>query len=84
MSVWMLILLGVLGTAFFVWLAYRLSLRWWPSLAIRLALPILPAYAPPWVIAVVLGVAMLTGLLFSLLPARKAARLDPVLALQSE
>ena len=48
---------------------------------IRLALPILPAYAPSWVIVVVLTVALLTGLLFSLLPARNAAALDPVLAL---
>jgi putative ABC transport system permease protein len=51
------------------------------ALAIRLAMPILPAYAPSWVIVVVLAVAMLTGLLFSLLPARNAAALDPVLAL---
>ena len=51
------------------------------ALVIRLALPILPAYAPSWVIVVVLTVAMLTGLLFSLLPARNAAALDPVLAL---
>jgi len=51
------------------------------ALVIRLALPILPAYAPSWVIVVVLTVALLTGLLFSLLPARNAAALDPVLAL---
>ena len=51
------------------------------ALAIRLALPALPAHAPPWIIALVLAVAVLTGLLFSLLPARNAASLDPVLAL---
>jgi putative ABC transport system permease protein len=51
------------------------------SLAIRLALPTLPAHAPLWIIALVLAVAVLTGLLFSLLPARNAASLDPVLAL---
>lgn len=51
------------------------------ALAIRIALPILPAYSPSWVIGVVLAVAMVTGLVFSLLPARNAAALDPVLAL---
>ena len=51
------------------------------ALAVRLALPILPAYAPAWAIALVLGIAMVTGLVFSVLPARNAAALDPVLAL---
>ncbi|MHA7817650.1 MAG: ABC transporter permease [Pseudohaliea sp.] len=51
------------------------------ALGLRLALPILPAYAPAWVIAVVVAIAMITGVVFSLLPARNAARLDPVLAL---
>jgi putative ABC transport system permease protein len=51
------------------------------SLAIRGALPILPAQAPLWVIVSVVSVALVTGILFSLLPARRAARLDPVLAL---
>ncbi len=48
---------------------------------IRQAFPILPAYAPGWVIGSVFGVALITGLLFSLLPARRAARMDPVMAL---
>jgi putative ABC transport system permease protein len=48
---------------------------------IRSAFPILPAYAPAWVIILVLTVALLTGILFSLLPARNASRLDAVLAL---
>jgi putative ABC transport system permease protein len=48
---------------------------------IREAFPILPAYAPIWIVVSVFGVALVTGLLFSLLPARRAARLDPVLAL---
>ena len=51
------------------------------ALIIRSSLPILPAYTPTWVIVVVLCVAMLTGIVFSVLPARNAARLDPVLAL---
>ncbi|WP_035516374.1 ABC transporter permease [Pseudohaliea rubra] len=51
------------------------------ALGLRLALPMLPAYPPPWVIAVVVTVAMVTGIVFSVLPARTAARLDPVRAL---
>ena len=51
------------------------------AFGLRLALPILPAYPPNWVIAVVVAIAMVTGVVFSLLPARNAARLDPVLAL---
>ncbi|MEE4163432.1 MAG: ABC transporter permease, partial [Woeseiaceae bacterium] len=51
------------------------------ALALRVALPTLPAHAPAWVIGVVLTVAMVTGIVFSVLPARNAARLDPVLAL---
>jgi len=51
------------------------------SLALRMALPTLPAHAPSWVIGVVLAVAMVTGIVFSVLPARNASRLDPVLAL---
>ena len=51
------------------------------SLIIRHAFPQLPAYAPPWAVVTALTVALVTGLLFSLMPARRAAGLDPVLAL---
>jgi putative ABC transport system permease protein len=51
------------------------------AVAIRGALPILPAHAPSWVIVGVLSLALVTGIVFSVLPARNAARLDPVLAL---
>jgi len=51
------------------------------SLVIRNAFPILPAYSPPWAVISALCVAIVTGLVFSLLPARRAARLDAVLAL---
>ncbi|MEL7044530.1 MAG: ABC transporter permease, partial [Pseudomonadota bacterium] len=51
------------------------------SLAIRSALPTLPAYAPAWATLLVLAVALATGIVFSLLPARNAAALDPVIAL---
>jgi len=49
--------------------------------AIRQAFPDLPAYAPLWAVATAMAVSLLTGFVFSLLPARQAARLDPVSAL---
>ncbi len=51
------------------------------SMLIRHAFPLFPAYAPMWAIATAIFVALLTGLLFSLLPAQRAAKLDPVMAL---
>ncbi len=43
--------------------------------------PILDFTAPSWAMAAAVGIAVISGLLFSILPARRAARLDPVLAL---
>jgi putative ABC transport system permease protein len=43
--------------------------------------PALPARPPLWAIAASLGLALATGLVFGLLPARRAAQLDPVVAL---
>ncbi len=51
------------------------------SVLIRYLFPALPAYTPLWATLTALLVALSTGLLFSLLPARRAARLDPVMAL---
>jgi putative ABC transport system permease protein len=51
------------------------------SFAIRLVYPTLPAFAPAWASAGALAIAMLAGIGFSQLPARRAARLDPALAL---
>jgi len=51
------------------------------SFAIRQVYPELPAFAPGWAVAAALGTAVASGILFSLLPARRAARLDPALAL---
>jgi len=42
---------------------------------------VLPVAAPWWAVVAALGTAIVTGILFSVLPARRAARLDPVLAL---
>lgn len=43
--------------------------------------PALPAAVPWWAILAALGTALGTGTLFSVWPARRAARLDPVMAL---
>lgn len=51
------------------------------SWAIRYAFPVIPAYPPTWATLASIIVALITGVLFSLLPARKAAQLDPVVAL---
>jgi len=50
-------------------------------LAIRQAFPDLPAYAPLWAVLTAIVISLMAGFIFSLLPARQAARLDPVLAL---
>lgn len=47
----------------------------------RRLFPELPFAAPAWAVATAVAVAVGTGLLFALLPARRAARLDPVAAL---
>lgn len=49
--------------------------------AIRLAYPVLPAWPPDWAVIAALATALGTGILFGALPARRAARLDPVQAL---
>lgn len=69
------LLLSLLGTG------AGLVLGEFASLLIRKAFPVLPAQAPLWAVITAILVALLTGLLFSLLPARRASRLDPVLAL---
>jgi putative ABC transport system permease protein len=48
---------------------------------IRALYPVFPAYPPDWAVLAGLGTALGTGLLFGVLPARNAARLDPVTAL---
>jgi putative ABC transport system permease protein len=43
--------------------------------------PSLPVVAPWWAVLAAIGTAMGTGILFSVWPARRAAQLDPVMAL---
>lgn len=51
------------------------------SLLIRLAYPQLPAWPPAWASLAGIVVALATGIIAGLLPAARAARLDPVKAL---
>lgn len=51
------------------------------AFAIRQFFPIFPAYPPQWAVIAGLSTALATGLLFGVMPARRAARMDPVEAL---
>jgi putative ABC transport system permease protein len=51
------------------------------SWALARAYPNFPLTIPLWAVAAAVGVALITGLLFGVLPARRAAKLDPVIAL---
>lgn len=54
------------------------------SLLIRLAYPQLPAWPPAWASLAGITVALVTGIIAGLLPAVRAARLDPVKALSGK
>ncbi|OYW39970.1 MAG: peptide ABC transporter permease [Hydrogenophilales bacterium 12-61-10] len=54
------------------------------SWAIRLAYPTLPAWPPTWASVAGIATALITGIVASLLPAARAARLDPVRALSGK
>ena len=51
------------------------------AFALRQAFPVFPAYPPDWAVIAGLFTALITGLLFDVMPARHAAQLDPVQAL---
>jgi putative ABC transport system permease protein len=62
---------GLLGLGL-GWGAVRLLVRIYPAL---------PATPPTWAVAAALSVSIAVGVVFGLLPARRATLLDPVLAL---
>ena len=51
------------------------------AFVLRQMYPVFPAYPPDWAVVAALVTALGTGLLFGIMPARRAARLDPVQAL---
>jgi putative ABC transport system permease protein len=51
------------------------------SRLLALIFPSFPMQIPLWAAGAAMGVSLLTGLVFGVLPARRAARLDAVLAL---
>ncbi|MES9887896.1 MAG: FtsX-like permease family protein, partial [Candidatus Sedimenticola sp. 6PFRAG1] len=68
-------LLSTLGAAIGVVIAYG---GVW---GLNQVFPDFPLYVPLWALAAALIVALVTGLLFGVMPARRAARMDPVQAL---
>ena len=52
--------------------------------ALRLYVPALPVHTPPEYVVLAMGVSLLVGIMSGLLPARRAAALDPVEALAAE
>jgi putative ABC transport system permease protein len=65
---------GVIGVSLAIVISYLITLL----------MPSLPALIPLWAILLGLGVSIAVGLIFGVLPARKASRLDPIECLRYE
>jgi putative ABC transport system permease protein len=65
---------GVIGVSLAIAISYL----------VMLLIPSLPASIPLWAILLGLGVSIGVGLIFGVLPARKASRLDPIECLRYE
>lgn len=61
--------------------ATGIALGYAGSYILRLVYPQLPVYPPAWASLAAIAAALLTGIVASLLPASRAAKLNPVLAL---
>ncbi len=71
----MLVTLGSLAGIIFAWSVVFIIGRIWP---------VFPMAPPWWSMPAAVGTALLAGLVFSWMPARRAAALDPVLALRGQ
>lgn len=61
--------------------AIGIGLGWLGSWGLRLVFPTLPSLPPDWASPAALAVALATGLIFGVMPARQAAALDPIQSL---
>ena len=58
-----------------------LALGWLGIRILVLLYPAFPAATPLWAVSAALGTSIVVGVVFGVLPARRATRLDPVAAL---
>jgi len=58
-----------------------LTLGWTAIRILALLYPVFPATTPLWAVAAALATSVVVGAIFGVLPARRATRLDPVVAL---
>jgi putative ABC transport system permease protein len=77
----MLLFLSEAGLLSFLGAGIGLALGLLAAQTVRAFYPVLEMVPPPWALAAAAGVALATGLVFGVLPAKRAAGLDPVQAL---
>ncbi|TNF06216.1 MAG: FtsX-like permease family protein, partial [Gammaproteobacteria bacterium] len=71
----LLVSLGSVAGIVVAWVVVKVLARLWP---------VFPLAPPWWSIPAAVLTALLSGLIFSLIPARRAAALDPVLAMRGQ